>query len=175
MSAQQRQQQVAQQGRDLICACVLPLDAGLPRARRMLKAGAPIDWVSPEGFEWPGTSPQNPWHVPAGAMPLITAATQGNLRVCELLLKKGALVDKAAPGGITALHAASNYGHRDIVRLLLSKGAHVNRADAVGSTALHWASKCGHTKVAEVLLGGGADVNPCANGCTPLYFACQVC
>ena len=89
-------------GRKLPSACLKPLDAGLSDVRRLIKAGADVDW----SIE------------PGGTTPLISSAFQGNFRICETLLKKGAAVDKASRA-LTPLLAACVKGHEAVARLLL--------------------------------------------------------
>lgn len=58
--------------------------------------------------------------------PLIAASVRGHVGVVELLLSKGAEVDKRTEKGPTALMQASLGGHRRVVELLLERGAKVN-------------------------------------------------
>ena len=91
---------------------------------------------------------------------LIIAATQGEIEIVRLLLKRGA--DINAHSGqvcLTALMAAVHIGHTEIVRLLLDQGADVDRQDHRGITALMLAAQDGHTEIAQLLLDRGADID----------------
>ena len=57
---------------------------------------------------------------------LMHASINGNPRIVELLLEKGAKVDEKDNRKMTALLHASEGGHTKIVDLLLKKGAGVN-------------------------------------------------
>jgi ankyrin repeat protein len=87
------------------------------------------------------------------------ASENGHLGVVEVLLGKGAVVDKARTHGTTTLHVASRNGHLGVVEVLLAKGAEVDKARTNGTTALHTASAEGHVGVVEALLGKGAEVD----------------
>ena len=50
--------------------------------------------------------------------PLISAAINGHVKVVELLLDKGADVNKTDKDGNTALKLATQYGHSETVTLL---------------------------------------------------------
>jgi|SRR5215216_6728919 len=87
--------------------------------------------------------------------PLIAAAGAGQYEASQLLLARGADVNKKMKRGQTALMFASYYGRTEVVRLLLTSGADVN-ADFEGDTALSWAKQKGHAEVADLLIGAGA-------------------
>jgi len=55
--------------------------------------------------------------------PLLTAAEKGQPRIVELLLERGATVDKPADDGSTAFSVATRCGHAEVVRLLQKAGA----------------------------------------------------
>ena len=79
-------------GRDLYYACNLAKpDAGLGRARRLIKAGADVECALLEGT----------------STPLFAAASKGSTRVCEVLIKIGAAVWRQRRDGVTAFHASS--------------------------------------------------------------------
>jgi hypothetical protein len=85
---------------DLCKACVLPNNAGLANASRLLSAGANVD------FEDPGTE----------VTPLMLAAANGNVLVCDLLLKRGADVNQrsAMADAGTAIDGAMTCGHLQV-------------------------------------------------------------
>ena len=87
--------------------------------------------------------------------PLIAAAQGGRCEALQLLLARGADVNKKMKRGQTALMFASYYGHTEAVRLLLTSGADVN-ADFEGDTALSWAKQEGHGEIADLLIATGA-------------------
>lgn len=62
-----------------------------------------------------------------GETPLSSAAFEGHLEVCLLLLAGGANVDHLADG-ITALWLAATRGHLDVCAALLATGADVRLA-----------------------------------------------
>lgn len=90
---------------------------------------------------------------------LVRAAHNGDIRMTEELLGKGAEVDEWDHEGQTALIAATAKGHREIVEILLANGAGVDFKPIYGETALIVASSCGHKNIAKILLASGADMN----------------
>ena len=143
---------------ELIAACMLPNDRGLSKARRLLNAGVAVEPMDSRG-----------------TTPLVAAAMSNSVRTCELLLKKGAEIDRAVPGFQgTALHGACAAGHRGVVELLLGRGARVDAAMSDGGQPLRGAAEGGHIEVARLLLARGAD--PChakSDGDTALHAACR--
>jgi formylglycine-generating enzyme len=127
-------------------------------------------------------------HGPAGATPLLYAASNGSRKTVEILLRHGADVSVATGAGQTAISEATSHGHLDIVELLQSHGAapnprSLNDAAAGGEleavryilasnvdtdskdTALRFAILGGTDRPAErkaiieLLLAHGADIN----------------
>jgi ankyrin repeat protein len=73
--------------------------------------------------------------------PLSTAASKGHIKILELLITKGAEVDKKDSFKVTPLHRAARSGHKSVSELLISKNANVNAIDIYGGTPLDYASK----------------------------------
>ena len=103
-----------------------------------------------------------------GEFGLFEASINGHAAIVEMLLARGAAVDRANHKGYTALHAASAcataHGHLAVVRQLMAQGAAVGCAAANGETPLCCAAR-GKTRnegveVAKLLISEGAvDVN----------------
>uniref|UniRef100_A0A7S4EBH4 Uncharacterized protein n=1 Tax=Pelagomonas calceolata TaxID=35677 RepID=A0A7S4EBH4_9STRA len=103
---------------------------------------------------------------------LRVASMAGDTDTINLLLKRGAKVNRAARDGKTALHAACQNGQIDAVRLLLGKGAKVDRVDKEKTTPLHVACELGHAEVARLLLEKGAKPDKKnGKGLTPAAIA----
>ena len=102
---------------------------------------------------------------------LMIAAWQGDIPMMELLVARGADVNKANALGESALMHAAWRGNRDAVKWLLAKGARVNSGPMHWS-ALHYAVFAGHWEVANLLLLTGADINArSTNGSSVLMMA----
>jgi ankyrin repeat protein len=83
---------------------------------------------------------------------LHTAAYDGRLEVCRLLLDWGARVDTVeGEEKRTALHWAASRGHLSVVKLLVERGADVRLEDGDGRTAADRAWREGHKDVADWL------------------------
>jgi ankyrin repeat protein len=109
-----------------------------------------------------------------GMTPLIHAAMNGNPRLAEILLAKGADVNavtvedahgavkngKIAIGSLTPLLMAATYGPADLVNILLDAGAKVNAQDVRKMTPLMNAVTTDHPdlRTVRLLLDRGADV-----------------
>jgi len=93
------------------------------------------------------------------ASPLIRAVGRDDAELVQLLLERGADVDRTCgcTGGESALWAATVAGATELVRLLLTQGADPDRAAFAGTTPLHAATIRGHEDIAELLLDAGAD------------------
>jgi ankyrin repeat protein len=103
---------------------------------------------------------------------LIGAASDGDKKAIQALLKEGVNVNVRDWDDLTALIPAASSGHVEICKLLVSKGIDVNAKDKDGITALMEASIMGHQKVVEFLLEKGAEVNAAASSeVTALWLA----
>ena len=102
---------------------------------------------------------------------LMIAAWYGNLPMMELLVARGANVNKVNALGEQALMHAAWRGQSDAIKWLLAKGAKVNSTPMRWS-ALHYAAFGGHGDAAKLLLDNGADINArIANGSSVLMMA----
>jgi ankyrin repeat protein len=112
---------------------------------------------------------------------LIGAASLGQTRTVQDLIKRGVSVNTRNKFAETVLSLAARGGHADTVKLLLDSGADPNSADREGVadsmhflldrgdngnlvmkdgyTPLMWAAQNGHLKVVQILLTGKADPN----------------
>ena len=96
---------------------------------------------------------------------LMTAAYNGHLAICRLLIDKGAQVEAKNSGGRTPLHWAAFQGHVEIVRLLCDHGADVKARSDDGGRPLHLAAWKGHISVVKVLIEDrNAEINARADG-----------
>jgi hypothetical protein len=102
---------------------------------------------------------------------LMVAAWHGNIPLMELLVARGADVNKSNALGEQALMHAAWRGNVDAVKWLLAKGARINNGHMRWS-ALHYAAFSGHAKATALLLDNGADINArSTNGSSPLMMA----
>ena len=90
---------------------------------------------------------------------LMCASHIGNIKICKLLLEKGAKADVVDEHGCTALKLASENGHKEICKLLLENGAAVDWRKENGIRSLVVAAQGGYKEICELLLENGADVN----------------
>mmetsp|Transcript_14721 Transcript_14721/g.23807 ORF Transcript_14721/g.23807 Transcript_14721/m.23807 type:complete len:897 (-) Transcript_14721:44-2734(-) len=103
---------------------------------------------------------------------LIGAASDGDKKAIQTLLKSGVDVNVRDWDELTALIPAASSGHLEICKLLVKEGIDVNAMDKDGITALMEASIMGHEKIVEFLLANGADVNAAASSeVTALWLA----
>ncbi|KAK2710298.1 hypothetical protein QYM36_013820 [Artemia franciscana] len=108
-----------------------------------------------------------------GDSPLHTAATNGELGICQLLVSKGAHINIGYSR--TPLHCAASEGHISVAKYLLRKGANPNfqcRGDHYGYTPLHAAAERGKLDMCQLLVSKGARIDALYdNSHTPLYTA----
>uniref|UniRef100_A0A182LZU9 Ankyrin repeat protein n=1 Tax=Anopheles culicifacies TaxID=139723 RepID=A0A182LZU9_9DIPT len=103
--------------------------------------------------------------------PINMAIRNGNIRMLELLLRRGVDVNSAPLCFINAVYAHS----RDIVQLLVGRGVkHVNHRDEFCQTALHLCVERDEFEMARDLIRYGAHINAKnRSGMTPLHLAVQ--
>ena len=89
-----------------------------------------------------------------GESPLMMAALKGQLALAEVLIKKGADVNKT---GWTPLHYAATSGQMPMIRLLLENYAYIDAESPNGSTPLMMASMYGTPDAVKLLIEEGAD------------------
>ena len=114
---------------------------------------------------------------PAGWTLLHTAAFAGNVPNTELLIAKGADVNKRAQSKFlnTPLMAALLSNQAATTKILLEHGADVLVRDASGFTPMHEAAVAGRQDLVQLLLDHGAQLNSVAdNGKTPLAEAMRM-
>jgi len=157
-----------------LCALALLLHAGTPRAqppdaaafgvrmelgdiaqlRKWLDDGLDPDYVA----DRIGTG-------------LMIAAWRGDIPMMELLVARGADVNKANALGERALMHACWRGQAAAAEWLLAHGARID-SDAMQWSALHYAVFAGHGAVVRLLLDRGADINArSTNGSSVLMMA----
>eukprot|EP00756_Hemistasia_phaeocysticola_P023284 Hpha_TRINITY_DN15882_c1_g8::TRINITY_DN15882_c1_g8_i1::g.189260::m.189260/K10380/ANK; ankyrin len=113
-----------------------------------------------------------------GGDPLVDAVRAGEKGVVELLLKKGADVNKRTPDGVSALPIAVLNRHTDITKLLVEAGADVGRTDPVpledGASACLAAARIGNLKELRYIISKGGNVNAAdQRGRSPVWVAAR--
>jgi len=103
---------------------------------------------------------------------MIGAASDGDKKAIQALLKEGVDVNVRDWDDLTALIPAASSGHLEICKLLVKEGVDINAKDKDGITALMEASIMGHTKIVEFLVSSGAEVDAAASSeVTALWLA----
>jgi len=96
---------------------------------------------------------------------LMSAAENGHLAICRLLIDKGAQVEAKSSNGSTPLHFAAHHDHVEVVRLLCDRGADIEARDIIGRRPLHRAAFWGHISVVKELSEvRNAEINARNNG-----------
>ena len=90
----------------------------------------------------------------ADESPLMLAALKGELALCQLLIDKGADINKP---GWAPLHYAATNGHIAVMQLLLDGNAYIDAASPNGTTPLMMAARYGTPTAVKLLLEAGAD------------------
>ena len=103
------------------------------------------------------------------------SSREDGVRIAQLLLERGAVVNARRNDHQTPLHSASHLGKFEMVQLLIDHGAEVDSVDDFGNTPLHNVSQGKYefqedgVRAAQILLDHGADVNATTeSGITPL-------
>lgn len=90
----------------------------------------------------------------------LTAAAEHNQGRClQLLVRRGASVDKVTADGYTALMRAASFGHVDLLGPLVVAGADPNYESVLGHTPLHCAVLANQSHCASKLIELGAKAN----------------
>ncbi|XP_046550205.1 26S proteasome non-ATPase regulatory subunit 10-like, partial [Haliotis rubra] len=121
-----------------------------------------------------------------GRTPLMVAAQEGNCRMFDFLISRGANMQEVDNNGNNVLHWACKGGHvdmlecvlrqygifknvqtspliqavrtgnRDVIEFLVSTGSNVSQVDQFGNTALHWACTGRHVAMVKYLVSQGS-------------------
>lgn len=133
---QESPNQTANNGQPLL---IVAVRAGhIPVVETLLKGGARIDAVDPEGYT-----------------ALMRATEKGDVDIAELLLRRQASTRVQNRQGQTALMIAAGRGYAEIVRLLLEKKAEPNSRDFTGRSALGYAKQGNRTTIEAMLRQAG--------------------
>lgn len=122
------------------------------------------------GFD-PNPPERNAQGLRPGVVPLVAAVEAGDLEMIDILLRGGALPDRAQVYGQTALSYAASEQRLDIVERLLAAGADPEPFDEWGDTPLRSAAAHGNLGLLDMLTAAGAHVQPRASGRHPLHAA----
>lgn len=101
---------------------------------------------------WPGTSIDE--RNAADETPLMMAALKGHLGIAQLLIERGADVNKT---GWAPLHYAATGGQVALIQLLLEHHAYIDAESPNGTTPLMMAAQYGTLAAVKALLAAGAD------------------
>jgi ankyrin repeat protein len=103
---------------------------------------------------------------------LIGAASDGDKKSIQALLKEGVDINVRDWDELNALIPAASNGDLEICKMLVREKIDVNAKDKDGITALMEASIMGHDKVVDFLISNGADVHAAASSAvTALWLA----
>ncbi|MCK5919186.1 MAG: ankyrin repeat domain-containing protein [Cocleimonas sp.] len=87
------------------------------------------------------------------------AASKGDVKTINALLKQGADINTKSRFGKTPTMQAAEAGKSEAIMLLLSRGADVNARTRSGSSALTYAAENGHEEITAMLVEMGANVH----------------
>lgn len=99
-----------------------------------------------------------------GWTPLHYAATNGHLKIMELLLEEHAFIDAQSPNGTTPLMMAASYGSPEAVKLLIQAGADLRMRNQKGLSALDFAQGAERANAAELILSALKASAPASRG-----------
>ena len=103
---------------------------------------------------------------------IFAAVATGNPKMVQMLLDKGAEVNRVDQEGGTPLLCALSTGNQQIIDLLLAHGANLKQVGGAGQTALHAAALSGKPELIDSMLKQGFAINlPDKRGFTPLVHA----
>ena len=118
--------------------------------------------------------PLNPNNDSGDETPLHTAASNGNLEICKLLIEAIENKSPRCSHGHTPLHHAAENGKIEVFKLIFDNVQEKEPTDNEGRTPLHTAAKHGHLEVCKFLIGELEIKNPRDKmGWTPMHCAAQ--
>ena len=118
--------------------------------------------------------PLNPNNDSGDETPLHTAASNGNLEICKLLIEAIENKSPRCSHGHTPLHHAAENGKIEVFKLIFDNVQEKEPTDNEGRTPLHTAAKHGHLEVCKFLIGESEIKNPRdKKGWTPMHCAAQ--
>ena len=91
---------------------------------------------------------------------LCTAARNGNLDICRLLVENLNVTQKSKHKYQTSLHVAAENGHFEVYKLIMVCFKDINPSDDQGTTPLHLAAEIGHFRLCELILSNTRNKNP---------------
>jgi ankyrin repeat protein len=101
-----------------------------------------------------------------------SAVFSGQIELVQLMLDRGADVNRANRLGMTPLMIAAIMDREQITRILLHAGAKPNIRGPRDSVALHGAARAGLPSIVKMLLDAGADPSITdRSGFSPLDYA----
>lgn len=95
-----------------------------------------------------------------GWAPLHYAATNGHLKIMEILLEEHAFIDAQSPNGTTPLMMAAHYGTPAAVKLLLEAGADTQMKNELGLSAVDFANRANRKDSADMILAAVRATQP---------------
>jgi ankyrin repeat protein len=109
-------------------------------------------------------------------LPLHSAAGFDRTTVVELLLDRGADIEKSSPDGLTPFLHCVSFGHLETTILLHKRGANTRASTPRGIIALPLACVKGYPAIVKFLLSIGHDASDpgSADGSRPLHLAAEV-
>lgn len=78
-------------------------------------------------------------------------------QVLEIIIKKGAEMNRQNKDLLTPLHVATKFSHYDVMDFLIKNGADVNSVDGLGQTCLHRAAREDDVAAVRLLLSHAID------------------
>ena len=103
-------------------------------------------------IDWPKTTVES--RNDKDESPLMIAAINGQLDICQKLITRGADVNKT---GWTPLHYAATRGHLDVINLLIDNYAYIDAESPNKTTPLMMAASYANLETVQLLLDQGAD------------------
>jgi hypothetical protein len=104
--------------------------------------------------------------------PLDHASILRKRAIAELLISKGADINRETIGGFNPVIWAVRNNDLEMIEMFVSKGADINKTTTLGESYLHFAAFYNKKRLVEYLIDKGLDVNIVKNGnLTPLHIA----